>query len=65
MIKEIALNNNDFDCAVAIVQKMTDNGRLLIKINRKTYGGLITLDGTTEEIKSFCSILENEGISTE
>lgn len=65
MIKEIALNINDFNHAVAIIQKIKDNGRLLIRINRKTYGGLITLDGTGEEIELFCSILENEGISTE
>lgn len=65
MIKEIALNTNDFNYAVAIIQKIEDSGRLLIKINRKTYGGLITLDGKSEEIELFCSILENEGISTE
>lgn len=65
MIKEIALNTNDFNHAVAVIQKMKDSGRLLIRMNRKTYGGLITLDGTSEEIGLFCSILENEGISTE
>lgn len=65
MIKEIALNTNDFNYAVAIIQKIKDSGRLIIRINRKTYGGLITLDGTSEKIELFCSILENKGISTE
>jgi hypothetical protein len=65
MIKYIEMNNDDYNSAVSIIQKIKDNGRLLVKLNRQTYGGLITLDGTAEEIKSLCSILENNGIITE
>ena len=63
MIKEIKLTNDDFNSAVAIIQKIKDSGKLLIGLNRKTYGGSITLDGTLEEIDSLCSILENNDIS--
>ena len=65
MIKYIELTSDDFNLAVAIIQKIKDNSRLMVKLNRKTYGGLITLDGTAEEIQSLCSILENNGIVTE
>lgn len=65
MIKYIELTSDDFNSAVAIIQKIKDNSRLMVKLNRKTYGGLITLDGTAEEIQSLCSILENNGIVTE
>lgn len=65
MIKYIELNKEDFNSAVTIIQKTKDNGRLLIKLNSQTYGGTITLDGTTEEIKSLCSILENNGVITD
>ncbi|WP_029272274.1 hypothetical protein [Flavobacterium sp. KJJ] len=65
MVKEIALNNDEFNSAVIILQKIEDTGKLLIRMNRKTYGGLITLDGTLEEIESLCSIFENQGISTD
>lgn len=65
MTKYIELNKDDFNSAVSIIQKTKDNGKLLIKLNAKTYGGLITLDGTSEEINSLCSILENNGIITE
>lgn len=62
MIREITLDNDDFNSAIAIIQKIKDNGKLLIRLNRKTYGGLITLDGTLEEIESLCLILENNDI---
>ena len=65
MIKYIELNNDDYNSAVSVIQKIKDNGRLLVKLNRQTYGGLITLDGTAEEIESLCSILKNNGIVTE
>ena len=65
MTKYIELNKDDFNSAVSIIQKIKDNGKLLIKLNAQTYGGLITLDGTAEEINSLCSILENNGIITE
>lgn len=65
MTKYIELNKDDFNSAVSIIQKIKDNGKLLIKLNAQTYGGLITLDGTVEEINSLCSILENNGIITE
>ena len=65
MTKYIELNKDDFNSAVSIIQKTKDNGKLLIKLNAQTYGGLITLDGTAEEINSLCSILENNGIITE
>ena len=65
MTKYIKLNKDDFNSAVSIIQKIKDNGKLLIKLNAQTYGGLITLDGTVEEINSLCSILENNGIITE
>ena len=65
MIKYIELTSDDFNSAVAIIQKIKDNSRLMVKLKRKTYGGLITLDGTAEEIQSLCSILENNGIVTE
>ena len=64
MIKYIKLNNDDFNSAVVIIKKINDNSRLMIKLNRQTYGGLITLDGTIEEINSLCSILGNNGIET-
>lgn len=64
MIKEIKLTNDDFDSAVIIIQKIKDNSKLHIKLNRKTYGGLITLEGTVEQIESLCSILEENGIIT-
>jgi len=65
MLKYIELTSDDFNSAVAIIQKIKDNSKLMVKLNRKTYGGLITLDGTSDEIQSLCSILENNGIITE
>lgn len=65
MIKLIELTTDDFDSAVTIIQKIKDNGKLFVKLNRKTHGGLITLEGTFEEIESLCSILEENGIITE
>jgi hypothetical protein len=62
MIKYIELNSEDFKSAIEIVKNVKDNNRLLVRLNRKTYGGLITLDGTAEEIAHLCSILENNGI---
>ncbi len=62
MIKEIQLSNEDYDLAVAIIQKQNDTGRLSIQMNRKTYGGLVTLTGNLEEIESLCSILLNNGV---
>lgn len=64
MIKQIELTSDDFDSAVTIIQKIKDNGKLLIKLNRKTYGGMIRLEGTFEEIQSLCSVLEENGIAT-
>lgn len=64
MIKYIELNSEDFKSAIEIVKNVKDNNRLLVRLNRKTYGGLITLDGTVEEISHLCSILENNGIVT-
>ena len=64
MIKYIELNNDDFESAITIVKTVKDNGRLLVKLNRQTYGGLITLDGTAEEIELLCSILKDNGIIT-
>lgn len=65
MTKYIELNKDDFNSAVSIIQQTKDNGRLLIKLNTQTYGGLITLDGTAEEIESLFFILENNGIITD
>ncbi len=62
MIKEIQLSNENFNLAVAIIQKQKDTGRLSIQMNRKTYGGLVTLTGNSEEIESLCSILLNNGV---
>lgn len=64
MVKYIELNKDDYNSSIAIIQKIKDNSRLMVKLNRKTYGGLITLDGTAEEIESLCSILEDNGIIT-
>ena len=64
MIKYIELNSEDFKSAIEIVKNVKDNNRLLVRLNRKTYGGLITLDGTVKEIAHLCSILENNGIVT-
>lgn len=65
MTREIKLTNDDFESAVIIIHKMKDNCRLFIKLNRKTYGGLVTLEGTFEQIKYLCSILEENGIMIE
>lgn len=65
MIKYIELNSEDFKSTIEIVKNVKDNKRLLVRMNHKTYGGLITLEGTSEEINSLCSILENNGIITE
>lgn len=62
MTKEIQLSNEDYNLAVAIIQKQKDTGRLSIQMNKKTYGGLITLNGNSEEIESLCSILLNNGV---
>jgi hypothetical protein len=64
MVKEIELTNDEYNSVVSIIQKIKANGKLSVGLNRKTYGGLITLDGTLEEIESLCSILDNSGIST-
>lgn len=64
MIKNIELNSEDFKSAIEIIKTVKDNNNLLVRLNHKTYGGLITLDGTSEEIESLCSILENNGIIT-
>ena len=64
MIKEIELTNDEFNSAVSIIKELKDTGKLSIRMNRKTYGGLITLNGTSEEIEFLCSALKNNGIAT-
>lgn len=61
MIKEIEYTNEEFNLVVNFINKTEKPGRLSVGMNRKTYGGLITLDGTSEEIELFSSILENNG----
>lgn len=63
MNKEIQLNTEQYNSFLLIIKNLKHTGRLDIKINRKTYGGLISLSGTNEEIESFCSFLEENKIS--
>jgi hypothetical protein len=62
MIKYIELNSDDFIKAIEIIKKQPKNPKLFAKLNRQTYGGLITLDGTSEDIDSLCSVLKDNGI---
>ena len=61
MTKEIQLTNEQFNLIIPFIQKCEKPGKLSVGMNRKTYGGLITLNGTFEEIELFSSILENNG----
>ena len=65
MIKYIQLNSEDFKSAIEIVKKAECSNRLLLRLNHKTYGGLITLDGTSEDIECLCSFLQDNGITTD
>lgn len=65
MNKEIHLNTEQYSSFILIIKNLPDTGELEMKINAKTYGGLITLKGTMNEIELFCSFLEDNNIPTD
>lgn len=64
MTKEIQITTEEYNSIPKFIGKK-DTGNLQIGINRKTYGGLISLEGTPEEVELFCCILEDNGISAD
>lgn len=65
MNKQIQLDTDQYDSFLLIIKNIPDTDRLEVGINRKTYGGSISLKGTTEEIEFFCSFLNDNNIFTE